>query len=411
MRTRRLFYENVYLREFEAEVLSCGKDERGQYVVLDQTAFYPEGGGQPADLGTLYPVDGDNKCTVLDVQYGGQDEKEIHHYVDVLPPECQRVRGVLDWERRFDLMQQHSGEHIVSGFVHRKYGYDNVGFHMGEEVITIDLNGLLHEGQLHQIEQEVNNYIWTDRRARVFFPDEEEKNVLPYRSKKELTGEVRLVEFPDGDLCACCGLHVESTGEIGLVKLLSVKHFREGVRIEMAAGKRALGLLHQHLEANSRVASALSVKPGGTPEAVQRLQDEIYSLKGEILTLRQQQFAMRAKQCEGRGNVLLLEHALDAADIRKEADAVLDVCGGICVVIALEDSQKDPEKNNTGGKYAAGQRNGDVRALVKEMNETLSGRGGGKPFFAQGSLQADRAVIKSFFEEKGFVIVDDASGA
>ena len=120
---------------------------------------------------------------------------------------------------------------------------------------------------------------------------------------------------------------------------------------------------------------------------------------------------MRAKQCEGRGNVLLLEHALDAADIRKEADAVLDVCGGICVVIALEDSQKDPEKKNTGGKYAAGQRNGDVRALVKEMNETLSGRGGGKPFFAQGSLQADRAVIKSFFEEKGFVIVDDASGA
>ena len=153
MRTRRLFYENVYLREFEAEVLSCGKDERGQYVVLDQTAFYPEGGGQPADLGTLYPVDGDNKCAVLDVQYGGQDEKEIRHYVDVLPSECQRVRGVLDWERRFDLMQQHSGEHIVSGFIHRKYGYDNVGFHMGEEVITIDLNGLLDEGQLHQIEQ------------------------------------------------------------------------------------------------------------------------------------------------------------------------------------------------------------------------------------------------------------------
>ena len=314
---------------------------------------------------------------------------------------------MLDWERRFDLMQQHSGEHIVSGFIHRKYGYDNVGFHMGEELITIDLNGLLDEGQLHQIEQEVNNYIWTDRRARVFFPDEEEKNVLPYRSKKELTGEVRLVEFPGGDLCACCGLHVESTGEIGLVKLLSVKHFREGVRIEMAAGKRALGLLHQHLEANSRVASMLSVKPDGTPAAVQRLQDEIYSLKGEILALRQQQFAMRAKQCEGRGNVLLLEHALDAADIRKEADAVLDVCGGICVVIALEDSQK----KNTGGKYAAGQRNGDVRAFVKEMNETLSGRGGGKPFFAQGSLQADRAVIKSFFEEKGFVIVDDASGA
>lgn len=400
--TKRLYYEDVYIKEFSAKVVECRKEEKGFQVILDQSAFYPEGGGQPSDLGIL----GDTAVT--DVQ---EKNGELIHYVKSELEPGTEVIGKIDWQRRFDLMQQHSGEHIVSGLVHEAYGYNNVGFHMSSDVITIDFSGVLDEKQLAEIEEKTNRNIWEDNPVEIFYPDKEELAALPYRSKKELTGEVRLVEFPGGDLCACCGLHVESTGEIGLVKLLSVKHFREGVRIEMAAGKRALGLLHQHLEANSRVASMLSVKPDGTPAAVQRLQDEIYSLKGQILALRQQQFAMRARQCEGKGNVLLLEHALDAADIRKEADAVLDVCGGICVVIALEDSQKDPEKKNTGGKYAAGQRNGDVRALVKEMNETLSGRGGGKPFFAQGSLQADRAVIKSFFEEKGFVIVDDASGA
>lgn len=410
MKTRRLFYENVYQKDFKAEVLFCGEDEKGRYVILDQTAFYPEGGGQPADKGVLCPESGrisaEKKETiaVLDVQYAGEGGEDIRHYVEQPLSVGAKIHGLIDWERRFDLMQQHSGEHIVSGCVHKKYGYDNVGFHMGEDVITIDFNGLLDEAQLLQIEQEVNNYIWKNRPAQIFFPDEEERKRLPYRSKKELTGEVRLVEFPGEDLCACCGLHVEAAGEIGLVKLLSVKHFREGVRVEMVSGKRALRLLHQHLEANSRVAVELSVKPDQTPETVRHLQDEIYALKGQIASLRQEQFAMRANQCRGKGSVLVLEQNLDVVDVRKETDAILDTCGGICVVVSLEEHQSE-EKKGAGGKYAVGQRNGDVRELVKEMNEALSGKGGGKSFFAQGSLQAEEQDIKDFFTRKGFTIV------
>lgn len=412
MRTRRLFYENVYQKEFETEIVFCGEDEKGYYVILEQTAFYPEGGGQPADKGSLYlkdayqPLAECGAIAVLDVQYAGKNEKEIRHYVKQPLPSGGKVRGLINWERRFDLMQQHSGEHIVSGWVHKKYGYDNVGFHMGEDVITIDFSGLLDESQLLEVEEEVNDYIWKNRPVKVFYADEKEKKSLPYRSKKELDGEIRLVEFPGGDLCACCGLHVKASGEIGLVKILSVKHFREGVRVEMVSGKRALRLLHQNVEANSRIAVALSVKPDETPEAVRHLQDEIYTLKGQIATLRQEQSAMRAKQCEGRGNVLVLESNLDSADIRREADAILNTCGGICAVISLEKLHSAKEKE-TAGRYAIGQRNGDIRELVKEMNLALLGKGGGKPFFAQGSLRAERDSIVTFFVKKGFAVINN----
>ncbi len=470
MATERLFYQDAYCRAFDAAVLSAGQDERGWYLVLNRTAFYPEGGGQPADQGFLFMepermpqaagakedpgragtmsarnMDGDSEagCQVQDVQIVGG---EIRHYVDRMPASlhklltgasegcggkgsgkdvCRsavfrtppgqefRVRGIIDWERRFDLMQQHSGEHIVSGWIHRRYGYDNVGFHMGEDVITIDLNGRLDTEQLAQIEAEVNGWIWEDHAAHIFFPDDREREALPYRSKKELTGEVRLVEFPGADLCACCGMHVRRSGEIGLVKLLSVKHFREGVRIEMVSGRRAFALLNRSFLENGRISVALSVPPERTMEAVERLQAENYSLRGQVLGLQNERSRMRAEQCRGKGDVLVLETGLDAAQIRKEADAVLDVCGGVCTVISLDASagegsgkgeQSAAANEKASGKYAIGERDGDVRALVKEMNGALQGKGGGKPFFAQGSLQADREEIIAFFAGKHFTV-------
>lgn len=461
METERLFYEDACRRDFTATVLSAGRDEHGSYMLLDRTAFYPEGGGQPADRGTLFFLseetrtnpswdkkdqenteraerteqteqaertagDSGEYCHVLDVQLV---EGGIRHYVDRLPVSGTqtRVRGVIDWERRFDLMQQHSGEHIVSGCIHRRYGYDNVGFHMGEDVITIDLNGLLDREQLAEIEAEVNGWIWEDHETRIFFPDDREREQLSYRSKKELTGEVRLVEFPGADLCACCGLHVKRGGEIGLVKLLSVKHFREGVRIEMVSGRRAFQLLNRSFVENGRISVALSVPPERTMEAVERLQEENYNLRGQILSLQNGRFQLRAEQCRGKGNVLIFENDLDPAQIRKEADAVLDVCGGICAVISLEASgteergsdkkektaaekgqahdQHNTVRRKASGKYAIGERDGDVRALVRELNEALQGRGGGKPFFAQGSLQADREAIETFFSGKHFTVL------
>lgn len=385
MKTERLFYENVYLKEFDGKVLSCQEQEGTFQIILNQTAFYPEGGGQPAEGGTL----GGRK--VLDVMEEGES---IVHILDGPLEEGTLVHGQINWDRRFQLMQQHSGEHIVSGLIHGRFGYDNVGFHMGSDFITIDLNGMITEEELARIEQEANSYIWTNAPVEVFYPSKEELEALPYRSKKELTGQVRLVRFPGADLCACCGTHVTHTGEIGLIKLVSVKKFREGVRIEMLCGKDAFDYLQTHCRQNSQVAVELSVKPEETFQAVSRLEQEIQNLKYQLGALKQVGYEKTAAACEGKGNVVLFEDSMDSNDLRRQADLIMDTCGGICAIFSGNDVD--------GYKYAIGERDGNVRELVKEMNGKLEGRGGGKPFFAQGSLKAEKEAVVRFFDEKGF---------
>ena len=382
MRTRRLFYEDVYIREFEAVVLSCEESKGRYYTILNETAFYPEGGGQPADKGTI-----ENE-KVLDVQY---IDGELYHITEKPFKEGSQVVGRIDWDWRFDLMQQHSGEHIVSGMIHEKYGYENVGFHMGEEVITIDLSGMLTWEQVMEIERKVNDYIWMNQKVNIFYPNERQRKFIPYRSKKELTGEIRLVEFPGADLCACCGLHVTHASQIGLVKILSCKKFRDGVRMEMLSGKRALEYLSESAAQNSQVAVSLSVKESETEEAVERLLKEVYDLKGQLAQEKQKNFEAKASACTDKGNVFLIENEMEAAEVRKCTDAILDTCGGIAALFAGDDENSY--------KYAVGQRDGDVRELVKQLNSQLNGRGGGKPFFAQGSVKTTKKEIENFFKK------------
>lgn len=388
MQTKRLYYEDAYRKTFTGTVTGTGTDERGDYVLLDQTLFFPEGGGQPADTGIL------NGISVRDVQESGE---EIRHYITRLEASLQTgdsVEGEINWDRRFDLMQQHSGEHIVSGLIHARFGYDNVGFHMGERFITIDLNGDISREELASVEACANDYIWQNRETRMFFATEEEIRTLPYRSKLDLTEEVRLAEFPGADLCACCGLHVKNTGEIGLIKLISVHHFRQGVRIEMVSGKRALACLNTHFEQNSLVASDLSAKPENTFEAVTHIKEENFRLRGEILRLEKEKYERIAARCEGLSDVWVSVPDLSPVDIRKCADEILNVNSGVCVLVSGDDE--------LGYRYAAGVRQGDVRALVKEMNIQLKGRGGGKPIFAQGTFKAALAEAECFFTGKGF---------
>ena len=243
-----------------------------------------------------------------------------------------------------------------------------------------------------EIEQKVNDYIWMNQEVNIFYPDERQRKLIPYRSKKELTGEIRLVEFPGADLCACCGLHVTHASQIGLVKILSSKKFRDGVRMEMLSGKRALEYLSKSAEQNSQVAVRLSVKEKETKDAVQRLFDEVYNLKGELAAEKKKHFERIAASCVGKENVLLIEGDMEPVEVRKCTDAILDTCSGVAAFFAGND--KD------GYKYAIGQREGDVRELVKQVNKELNGRGGGKPFFAQGSLKATRKQIEIFFEKK-----------
>lgn len=380
--TRRLYYEDVYKKEFEATVLECREAKKGYQVLLDESAFYPEGGGQPSDFGTL------GEARVSEVY---EKDGELLHYTDRPLEAGQTVTGRIDWEHRFDLMQQHSGEHMVSGLIHEKYGYDNVGFHMGSDVITIDFNGLLTEEQMAEIEQRVNEKIWENRAVEITYPTPLELEELPYRSKKELTGKVRIVRFPGVDLCACCGTHVTHTGEIGMVKLLSVVKFRDGVRMEMLCGKRVLNYLNMVSEQNHKVSVQLSAKAEKTAEAVARMQEENFRLKGAVLRYEEEMNAVEAGKWENAGNVLLFKEGMEADSLRKLTDAVMNTCNGRCAVFS---------RNADGSyKYAIGEREGDLRSFTKEMNATLNGRGGGKPFFVQGSVQASEKEIRAFMEK------------
>ena len=380
--TRKLYYEDVYTKEFTAKVLECREYEKGFEIILDQTAFYPEGGGQPCDLGTL------NEVTVLDVQEKGE---EIIHYTKEAIAVGGEVTGKIDWERRFDLMQQHSGEHIVSGLVHEAYGYDNVGFHMSSDVITVDLSGVLTEAQLAEIEAETNKKIWENSEVEITYPSKEELEKLSYRSKKDLTGQVRLVRFPGADLCACCGTHVTHTGEIGAVKILTVENFHEGIRLTMICGKRVMDYLNMVNDQNRQVSVKLSAKIGETATAVGRLQDENFRLKGQVAHVVDELCRAEADRWEGEGSVLLFHDGLEADQVRKMADAVMQKCSGCCAVFS---------SNGDGSyKYAMGEQGGDLRQFTKEMNETLNGRGGGKPFFVQGSVKASEEEIRQFFRQ------------
>ena len=380
MATEKLYYLDSHLTEFTAVVLSCAPGKHGWDVVLDRTAFYPEGGGQPGDRGTLDGV------AVTDTHEAAGD---VIHYCEAPLAVGSQVRGTIDWDWRFRLMQQHSGEHIVSGLVHSQFGYSNVGFHMGKDVVTIDFDGMLDDEALARIERQANQIIWRNDPVQILWPDAEALKQLPYRSKKELTGDVRIVEYPGTDLCACCGTHVQHTGEIGLVKLLSCVKFHDGVRVEMLAGGPAMDYLTQTYQQNKQISGLLSAKPLETAAAAAKLQQDLNDTKYHLGQLEDKLFRQQAARYENAGDVLLFEEGLKPDALRRLADVILHTCGGRAAVFS---------KTADGFQYAMGQENGDLRAFTKDMNARLNGRGGGKPGFVQGSVRASLEEIRAFFE-------------
>ena len=379
METEKLYDLDAYQTTFTARVLSCTPEKKGYAVILDRTCFYPEGGGQPGDRGLL------NDIPVVDTQ---EREGQVLHYCQMPMEPGSAVTGTIDWDHRFDLMQQHSGEHMVSGIVNRRWGYHNVGFHMGADMITIDFSGVLTEQQLREVEEEVNRRIWLDSPIRAWYPSLEELETIPYRSKKALTGSVRIVEFPDTDICACCGTHVSSTGQIGLVKLLSVEKFHSGVRVEMLSGLRAYQYITQVQDQNRKISQLLSAKVQQTAKAVEALTAELEAKKQQIFQLENTQFAAKAAELSGQGNVLVNLPGLTADGVRRAAIAIQETCGGRAAVFSGNDE--------TGYKYAVGLPGGDLRDWVKAFNAALSGRGGGKPGFVQGSVSAAWQDIRAF---------------
>ena len=380
METRKLYYEDCHLRQFTAEVLSCTETEKGFEIILSATAFYPEGGGQACDLGTL----GDTR--VLDVQERGET---VVHLCSAALNTGSEVRGEIDWQRRFDLMQQHTGEHMVSGVIHRRYGYHNVGFHMGSEMITIDFDGVIPAEDLPAIEAEVNAGIWQDLTVRCWYPSPEELPTVGYRTKKQLPWPVRIVEVPGFDKCACCGVHTRRTGEVGLVKLFTSIGCRGGSRLEMACGQRAMDMLNHAFDQNRQVSQAFSAQITETGAAARRMNEVLEQEKLRFGTLQKKLFRFVAESYVNKGDVLHFEEGLDPVQIRELADAIADTCGGFAAVFSGTES--------SGYGFALVARSGDLRTLGKVMTASLNGRGGGKPMFQQGRVSAARAAIEEFF--------------
>jgi len=382
-RTEKLYETDSHCREFTARVLRREKGDAGWEIVLDRTAFFPEGGGQLWDTGTL------NGIAVRNVQ---EKDGEIVHFTDAPLEEGSTVTGKLDWEQRFERMQGHSGEHIVSGLIHTRYGLENVGFHLGSEDITLDFNGSLSREQLDSIEEEANRAVWLNLPVLAEYPSPEVLESLDYRSKLALTENVRIVTIPGYDACACCAPHVRSTGEIGLIKLLDCIRYKGGVRIHMLCGQRALADYRSKYTQSSAIAVRLSAKTNEIDAAVARLEEELSARKQEIASLKKELVGLSAAALPPtEGNLVLFNRMQDKSLLRDFANAALPRCKGICAVFLGDDS--------SGWQYVLTCAGTDLRPYGKAFNAALAGKGGGSAEMITGSVKAVRAEIETYLQE------------
>jgi len=376
---KKLYYEDSHLKTFTATVTGCVQAKKGWEITLDATAFYPEGGGQASDTGILGEVN------VLSVR---EENEEIFHLCDKPLEVGTAVKGEINWARRFDLMQQHAGEHIVSGIIHKKYGWHNVGFHIGADVVTIDFDGPVPPEDLQEIEAAANDAVWQDLPIKCRYPSPEELPTVPYRRKKDLPWPVRIVEFPGYDICACCGTHPKTTGAIGLVKLFTCVKFHEGVRIEMACGKRALSMLNDAYAQNKLVSQAFSAKIGETGLAAQRMNEALAAEKFRATALEKQLFAQIAQGYAGKALAVHFADDLSPNSCRELCDAIADYAK-IAVTLSGTDE--------AGYCLCILSRTEDSKAIGDAAVKALNGRGGGKKEAFQGRISACRKEIEDYF--------------
>lgn len=379
MEVKKLYYADSHLKDFSAVVTGCEEVKGGWAVTLDATAFYPTGGGQECDLGIL------GGARVLDVKEQGEN---ILHLCDTPLEVGAEVTGTIDWERRFDHMQQHSGEHLIMGQIYQKFGYHNVGFHMGGHLVTIDLDGPVTWEDLMEIERRTNQIICRNIPVKTWYPSPEELSNVKYRTKKQLPWPVRIVEFGGEDVCACCGTHVKSTGEIGLVKFVSCVKFKEGVRIEMASGRRATELYQQIFEQNRQVSQTFSAKILETGAAARKFNDMLTQEKYRAIGLQRKIFGAIAQSYAGKERAVHFEADLQPGQVRELADAIAEKTDTAIVYSGCD---------ATGYSICILSKTQDTRTLGKEVNAALNGRGGGKPGAFQGSLKATKEQIEAFF--------------
>ncbi len=377
--TERLFDADSHLWSFTARVTACREADGKYEVELDRTAFFPEGGGQCGDRGTLGGV------RVLDtVERGGA----ILHICEAPLPAGSEAAGEVDGALRFRNMQMHSGEHIVSGIVHRLFGYDNVGFHLAEQV-TLDFSGELSAEDIARVELLANEAVWANIPVTARYPSPEELAGLEYRSKLDLTENVRIVTIEGVDVCACCAPHVSRTGEIGLIKIVDAMRHRGGMRLAMLAGKAAYLDYKRMCGQAGEVSAMLSAPRDALAAAVRRALGALDETRKQLTDAA---FAAARARAEALpptdGAVCLFESEADPAVLRELVNLAVPKCAAAGVFTPCEG----------GFRYIIGSARVDLRAAAKTINAALGGRGGGQPTMIQGSCSAPEADIRAFFE-------------
>ena len=380
VKTGKIYYEDAYRVSFSAKVLSVeGKD-----VVLDETAFFPEEGGQSPDRGSLSGV------TVVDVQI---KDGYIHHILAKEPTfaEGDTVFGEIDWEHRFSNMQQHSGEHLFSGVVCGTYGYDNVGFHLSDSEVTLDFSGSLTMEEALIAEKRVNEAIAANIPSKIDFLVGEDIEKASYRSKLALAGPVRVVSFPGIDACACCAPHVKRTGEIGLLKVVSVMKWRTGVRVSILCGSRALAIFDREHESLTRTARFLTTSADEVYNMTVKALKENETLRAALKKAVSEVMHLKVEAVpEGDGNVCLFEENLDGAAMREAVNALVMKRGGFSGVFSGSD--------DAGWNFVIGTQNGDARVMCAALRDGFGARGGGRPEMVQGSVKASQKEIANLFK-------------
>ena len=387
--TKKYYEADAFRATAAGRILAAEPDGRGGgTLALDGTVFYPEGGGQPADRGTLTLPDG----TVLDVTDVHESAGVIWHSVAALPAGAvpgTEVRQALDWAWRFDKMQQHTGEHILSGILHQMFGAENVGFHIGADAVRMDTSVPISAEGLRAAELAANRVIWQNVPVLITYPTPAELAALTYRSKKEIAGQVRIVTIPGADVCACCGTHTAFTGQVGQIKILTAENYKGGVRLSIVCGQRALEAAQAMRARQADIGALLSAKADQTAAAVHRVYEEYTALKFAHFGLCGQLFDALAAQVEPGTDAIRTVPGLDPDGLHRLAVRLSEATTGLCAALT-------PTERGTG--YCLAQADGDVRALTRALNAALNGRGGGKPGICQGSCTASPEQVEEFLK-------------
>ncbi len=380
IRTRKLYYEDAYKTEFTAKIVSANAGD----IVLDRTAFFPEEGGQSADTGVL------GGFRVADVKI---KDGEIHHLLEDRNASFEpgtEISGRIDWQHRFSNMQQHSGEHIFSGLVHSTYGFDNVGFHLSDNEVTLDFNGVIGPDGIRDIERRANEIIFRNIPSEIRFLSGEEAKTAEYRSKIDLDDEIRVVTYPGVDACACCAPHVALTGEIGCLKVVGLQNYKGGIRVSILCGMRAMEVFFHDRDILEKTANYLSNSTDEVYHLVVKARTELAETKAALAEAAKKLVQVRIDQIPaGGGNAVLFEESLDAGAMRSAVNSLVQKKNGFCGVFAGSDAD--------GYRYVIGKQGGDARTINNELREKFGARGGGKPEMVQGSVTASRADIETLF--------------